>query len=89
MVFKDFEYMNSTFLAKQAWRMLHNPDLLWCSVMKAKYFPTQHFCQAARGRGGSWAWSSILHGKDVILNIGAWQIANGQDIDIRKDRWIG
>lgn len=27
--FKDFKLMNSAHLAKQAWRAIHNPDMLW------------------------------------------------------------
>lgn len=53
MGFKDFEFMNSAFLAKQAWQLLHDPNALWSRVLKFKYFPNPDFSQASRGRGGS------------------------------------
>lgn len=88
MGFKEFELMNSALLAKQAWRMLQDPDSLWCSVLKAKYFQNLDFSKARRTRGGSWAWSSLLHGHDVVLKSGVWLIANGKDVDIRGCNWV-
>lgn len=88
MGFKEFEFMNSAFLTKQAWRLFQNPNALWCRVLKNKYFPNEEFLQASRRRRSYWAWSSILYGRDVVINSGAWLIANGEVIDIRKNNWV-
>ena len=38
--FKDFTLMNLALLAKQAWRIINNPNSLWVRFSKAVYFPT-------------------------------------------------
>lgn len=37
--FKDFVCFNKALLAKQRWRLLHNPNSLAASIIKAKYHP--------------------------------------------------
>lgn len=68
--------------------MLHNPESLWCRVLKGKYFPNSIFLKATKGRRASWAWNSMLHGRDVVLKEGVWLVANGDDIDIRNTNWL-
>ena len=36
----------------------------------------------------SWAWASILKGRDFIKEYVLWQIMDGKDVNIWKDRWI-
>lgn len=86
--FRDFTHMNSSLLAKQAWRLIQNPDALWARILQAVYFPNSTFLQATQRRNGSWAWMSLLHGRQVILLSAKWRIGNGDSIDICKDRWL-
>uniref|UniRef100_A0A2C9UUU6 Reverse transcriptase zinc-binding domain-containing protein n=1 Tax=Manihot esculenta TaxID=3983 RepID=A0A2C9UUU6_MANES len=44
--FKDVEAFNMSLLAKQAWRMLHNPKFLVAQILKGKYFPASSFLNA-------------------------------------------
>lgn len=80
--------MNSALLAKQAWRVIQNPNALWVHFLKSIYYPNGTFKQARKKRGSSCAWQSLLHGRDVIRKEGRWHIADGRSIDIRTDRWI-
>lgn len=41
--FKDFSLMNSALLAKQAWRIIQNPNALWVRVLQGLYFPDGDF----------------------------------------------
>lgn len=44
--FKDFTPMNYALLAKQAWRVIQNPNALWVTVLKSLYFPNSVFVRA-------------------------------------------
>lgn len=86
--FKDLADLNSSLLAKQAWRVFHNPEALWVKVLKALYFPNTDFSYARRKRCDSWAWASLLHGRDVILKSSRWIVGDGKSINIKMDRWL-
>lgn len=86
--FKDFEYMNSTHLAKQTWRTITDPDALWVQYLKSVYFPNLDIWRARRKRQDSWTWASFIHGRDMIKNFAQWLVGNGQSIDIDLDRWM-
>ncbi|CAN6554430.1 unnamed protein product [Malus baccata var. baccata] len=83
--FTDF---NDALLAKQCWRLLSEPNSLWTTVFKARYFPNCSFIDAKRGGRASWAWSSLLVGRDIILEGAHWQIMNGREVRVWVDRWI-
>lgn len=86
--FREFSHMNSSLLAKQAWRIIHSPNALWVKILQAIYFPNSSFLQIQKRRGGSWTWNSLLHGRDMVLNSANWRIGNGDSVDICKSRWL-
>lgn len=86
--FKDFSRMNSAFLSKQAWHVINNPTSLWVRFLKSLYFPNCDFLKAARKRQDSWAWASLLHGRDKLKPNLRWNVGSGQHVDIREDKWI-
>lgn len=88
MGFKDLEIMNQSLLAKQAWRIYQDPSALWARVLKGIYFPNKEFLSIAKARNVSWAWSSLLSGRDLLLDHGQWNIGTGEKVDISKHRWI-
>ncbi|KAM2244521.1 hypothetical protein ACFXTI_005579 [Malus domestica] len=86
--FRNFGDFNDALLAKQCWRLIHNPDSLWAKVLKAKYFPNCSFLDAQKGSRASWGWNSLLVGRDILLQGAHWQILNGRSVRVWVDRWL-
>lgn len=61
---------------------------LWVCVLKSLYFPDTDFSKAKRKRNDSWVWASLLHGKEVVMSSARWMVSNGNNIDIRNDKWL-
>lgn len=57
---------NLALLARQAWRLLQEPMTLNVRVLKAVYFPDEHFLDAGVGVAPSRIWRAIVDGKDVL-----------------------
>lgn len=88
MGFKDFAYINSTMLDKQAWRALKNPNALWARILKTIYHPYDCLTWAKRKGGDSLVWRSILHGTNVLMKSRSWLIGKGTNVDIMEDNWL-
>ncbi|KAM1191401.1 hypothetical protein PS2_011695 [Malus domestica] len=58
--FRDLLAFNIAYLAKNGWRLLHNPDTLLGKILKEKYFPDRSFMEATLGRRSSWGWKGII-----------------------------
>nr|XP_017188741.2 uncharacterized protein LOC108173698 [Malus domestica] len=85
---RSFKVFNYALLAKQCWRLIEEPNSLWGLVLKARYFPNCSFMDAKRGGRASWAWSSLLTGRDILRNGAHWQIMSGNEVKVWVDRWI-
>lgn len=70
--FGNLHEFNLALLAKQCWRIIHEPDLLWVIVVKDRYFPNTLFLEAKKGSRASWARASILEGREVLLKGAHW-----------------
>ncbi|CAM8976493.1 unnamed protein product [Rhodiola kirilowii] len=57
--FKDLKLVNLSLLAKQAWRIYQNPNLLLSQVLKARYFKSTDILYASPGWRPSKVWQSI------------------------------
>ena len=66
MGFRDLSMFNDSLLAKQAWRLLHNKTSLFYKVFKGRFFLNSTIMEAADTRMGSYAWKSILRGRNII-----------------------
>lgn len=88
MGFRDMEAFSLALLAKQGWRLLNNPESLLHKMLKARYFPRSFFLDAKVGFQPSYAWRSLLKGRDVLNEGTGWFVGNGTKIKVFKDRWI-
>lgn len=86
--FREFKSFNLAMLAKQGWRLLINPNSHWGKFMKGLYFPHSDFLHAGKGRHPSWAWSSIIQGREILLKGIRWQVADGSSIKFWTDSWV-
>ncbi|CAN1817985.1 Putative ribonuclease H protein At1g65750 [Linum perenne] len=86
--FRDFETFNRALLAKQAWRILQEPNLLISQILKAKYFPDTSMLDAETCPGASWGWRGLLVGRDVLKSGYRWQVGSGLRIDPLRDQWV-
>ncbi|KAM1648485.1 hypothetical protein ACFX2K_009875 [Malus domestica] len=57
MGFRDLMVFNTALLAKQCWRLIHEPDSLWTRVLKDRYFLHDSFLKAKR-----WRWPGVGRG---------------------------
>lgn len=48
--FREFNKMNTAQLAKQAWRIIQDPQSYWASTLKSIYFPNSEFWNAKDSR---------------------------------------
>ncbi|CAN1163898.1 Uncharacterized mitochondrial protein AtMg00310 [Linum perenne] len=86
--FKDFHAFNQAFLARQAWRILQEPDGLYARVVKGRYFPKTSFLRAVQGSNSSWGWRSVLHGRELLIKGIRWQVGTGRLINPILDLWV-
>ena len=86
--FHDLAHFNDALLAKQAWRLLHNKKTLFYKVFKAKFFLNHSLLEAKETSSGFYAWKSMLHGRDVILDGACRRVGNGKSIKIWQHHWL-
>ena len=88
MGFRDLALFNDSLLAKQAWRLIHNKDTLFYRIFKARFFPHCSFMEAKESTTGSYAWRSILKGREVIKMGSRFRVGNGKNIKIWQHHWL-
>ena len=88
MGFWDLRLFNQALLAKQAWRLVVNPESLCARVIKAKYYPQGHILDTAFPQSASLTWQGILHGLELLKSGVIWRVCDGANIHIWRDNWL-
>ena len=87
MGFRDIQKFNDAMLAKQVWHLLTKEDSLFYRLFEAKFFPRGSILKAKEGIR-SFAWKSILKGRDLVQKGLLWRVGNGSSIRIYQDNWL-
>ena len=69
-------------------RLLHEPDSLFYKVFKAKYFLNSSVMEAKIPSSASYAWKSIIKGREVISRGAVWRIGRGDFIWVWGDNQL-
>ncbi|XP_022556970.2 uncharacterized protein LOC111205438 [Brassica napus] len=85
---RDIQLFNQALLAKQAWRLLTNPECLLARVLLGKYCHKRSFLEVELPAVCFHEWRSILHGRDLLRGRVGKAIGNGINTKIWKDSWI-
>ncbi|KAG7549361.1 Reverse transcriptase domain [Arabidopsis thaliana x Arabidopsis arenosa] len=86
--FKDLQCFNQALLAKQAWRLLNEKDSLFSQIFKSRYFLNSDFLNAPHGTRPSYAWRSILYGRELLVQGLKTVIGNGEATNVWIDKWV-
>jgi hypothetical protein len=86
--FRDMELFNLALLARQAWRLLINPNTLSAKVLKAIYYPDTDILKAELGPRPSKIWRAITEGNEVLQLGLIKRIGTGQNTKVWEDNWL-
>ncbi|XP_059436328.1 uncharacterized protein LOC132169286 [Corylus avellana] len=86
--FRDLESFNEALLAKQGWRLVHDPTSFVAQILQAKYCKNKTFLESNLGNMPSFAWRSIWGAKKLLEAGLIWRVGNGHSINIWGDRWL-
>ena len=75
-------------LAKQFWRISHNPQSLLVKALKAKYFPRHSIHECSTKPHHSWFWRNIIKQDNIKLKEARWLMGNGAGISLKHPNWI-
>ncbi|XP_060958281.1 uncharacterized mitochondrial protein AtMg00310-like [Cannabis sativa] len=64
--FRSLTEFNQALLAKQGWRLIHNPQSLLSRVLKNSYYPLTSFMEAGCPNGASCVWKGICWGRKIL-----------------------
>lgn len=86
--FRDIRCFNQALLARQAWRLIAEPNSLCAQLLKAKYYPNGSLTDTAFPSNTSPTWKGIEHGLELLKKGLIWRIGDGRTTKIWRNRWV-
>ncbi|CAA7059636.1 unnamed protein product [Microthlaspi erraticum] len=86
--FKDLHCFNLALLAKQAWRILRNPNSLLARIYRGRYHKSSTFLESVGGGNPSYGWRSIQAGKNLLRKGLRVRIDNRKETSVWDDHWL-
>uniref|UniRef100_A0A803PLN3 Reverse transcriptase domain-containing protein n=1 Tax=Cannabis sativa TaxID=3483 RepID=A0A803PLN3_CANSA len=86
--FWSLNEFNQALLAKQGWRLIHNPQSLLARVLKNSYYPNVSFMEVGCPSGASCVWKGICWGRKILQEGARWRVWNGREVRVWEDKWI-
>lgn len=66
MGFRDIRDFNQVLLAKQAWRLINDPNSLCARLLKAKYYPNGDILDTVFPVNCSVVWKGVIFGLELV-----------------------
>ncbi|XP_018474039.1 uncharacterized protein LOC108845308 [Raphanus sativus] len=88
MGFIDIQCFNQALLAQQAWRITQYDQSLLAQVLRGKYFPNKYLVNAQLGSKPSYAWRSLLYGRDLLITGLKHLVGDGSSLHVWSDAWL-
>ncbi|KAL3642837.1 hypothetical protein CASFOL_013652 [Castilleja foliolosa] len=87
--FRRLNDMNRALIAKLAWYVLTNKDVLWVKLLNAKYLRGKNFpTDDIHSNNSSWLWKDISSCRDIIKKGAICTVNANSLVSIWKDPWI-
>lgn len=74
-------------LAKQFWRISHNPQSLVAKTFKAEYFPDVPYITVSLNPT-TWFWRNIIRQENPKLREGRWLVGKKLEIPLNRPNWF-
>lgn len=86
--FRDIGRFNQALLCKQAWRIWEKPNSLLTMILKHRYFKNSSILECGKGQRPSYAWRSILFGRELLEKGMLRVIGDGKNTCVWSENWL-